>query len=58
MAIAGKCHDYMSHGRAICWIAAYYLDTVHEQGGCPGELYSDLSTANGTMAGIHSFLGG
>lgn len=36
-------------------IGAYYLDTVREQGGCPLELYTDLGTENGIMAGIHSF---
>lgn len=36
-------------------IAAYYLDTVREQGGCSQELYTDLGTENGIMAGIHSF---
>lgn len=36
-------------------IAAYYLDSVKQQGGCPVELYTDLGTENGTMAGIHSF---
>ena len=36
-------------------IAAYYLDTVSEIGGCPRRLYTDLGTENGTMAGIQSF---
>ena len=36
-------------------IAAYYLDAVPEHGGCPLELYTDLGTENGIMAGIHSF---
>ena len=35
-------------------VAAYYLDAVREQGGCPRQLYSDLGTENGLMAGIHS----
>ena len=37
-------------------IAASYLDAVGEHGGCPLELYTDLGTENGIMAGIHSFL--
>eukprot|EP00794_Sanderia_malayensis_P002894 gene2894-3345_t len=36
-------------------IAAYYLETVRAQGGCPKELYTDLGTENGIMAGVHSF---
>ena len=36
-------------------MAAYYLDAVREHGGCPLELYTDLGTENGIMAGIHSF---
>ena len=36
-------------------IAAYYLDAVRDQGGCPRQLYSNLGTENGLMAGIHSF---
>ena len=36
-------------------IAAYYLDSVKELGGCPRKLNTDLGTENGTMAGIHCF---
>ena len=36
-------------------IAAYYLDSVKEFGGCPRKLNTDLGTENGTMAGIHCF---
>jgi hypothetical protein len=34
-------------------IAAYYLDSVKELGGCPRKLNTDLGTENGTMLGIH-----
>jgi hypothetical protein len=36
-------------------IAGYYLDAVREQGGCPRQLYTDLGTENGLMAGTHCF---
>ena len=39
-------------------IAAYYLDSVKELGGCPRKLNTDLGTENGTMAGIHCFFMG
>lgn len=55
MGITGKYFSCMSHSLPDN-IAAYYLDAVREHGGCPLELYTDLGTENGIMAGIHSFL--
>ena len=36
-------------------IAAHYLDSVKELGGCPHKLNTGLGTENGMMAGIHCF---
>ena len=36
-------------------VAAYYLATIEEYGGCPVDLVTDLGTGNGIMAAIHAF---
>ena len=36
-------------------IAAYFLDTVEEYGGCSVDLVTDMATENGVMPAIQSF---